>query len=161
MGGLGSGLWSDVLKRKTAVEQCLVLSVKSLRVSGFLTAGLSGVVSWSNAAGEVVRRAEIEMQGQRLKLSDYYIKLERTACNYGGWRYWFLCPVVKDGVLCENRCSKLYLPPGGKFFGCRHCYDLTYQSCQESHKYDKVFGHIENAEIDSLSVTQALRLGGL
>jgi hypothetical protein len=31
---------------------------------------------------------------------------------------------------------KLYLPGGGKHFGCRHCYDLTYTSCQESHKYD-------------------------
>jgi hypothetical protein len=32
--------------------------------------------------------------------------------------------------------SKLHLPPGGRYFGCRHCYDLTYTSCQESRKYD-------------------------
>jgi hypothetical protein len=32
--------------------------------------------------------------------------------------------------------GKLYLPPGGRYYGCRHCYDLTYTSCQESHKYD-------------------------
>ena len=25
---------------------------------------------------------------------------------------------------------KLYLG-GGKYFGCRHCYNLTYESCQE------------------------------
>jgi len=25
---------------------------------------------------------------------------------------------------------------GGRYFGCRHCYNLTYTSCQESHKYD-------------------------
>jgi hypothetical protein len=25
----------------------------------------------------------------------------------------------------------LYLPPGGKCFGCRHCYNLTYESQQE------------------------------
>jgi len=30
--------------------------------------------------------------------------------------------------------GKLYLPPGGKYFGCRHCYNLTYKSCQESDK---------------------------
>ena len=29
--------------------------------------------------------------------------------------------------------GKLYLPPGGKYYGCRHCYDLTYESSQTSH----------------------------
>ena len=46
-------------------------------------------------------------------------------------------------------------------FGCRECYDLTYRSCQESHKYDNVFGHIEGVDIGSLLVTQVLRLGNL
>jgi hypothetical protein len=27
--------------------------------------------------------------------------------------------------------SKLYLPSGGRYFGCRHCYRLTYRSVQE------------------------------
>ena len=89
------------------------------------------------------------------------IELYSTVCNYGGVRYWFLCPAVKDGVYCGNRVTKLFLPLGSSVFGCRQCYDLTYQSCQESHKYDRVFGHIDNVDIDSLSVTQALRLGGL
>jgi hypothetical protein len=31
------------------------------------------------------------------------------------------------------------MPPGGRYFGCRRCYDLTYTSCQESHKYDKLY----------------------
>jgi hypothetical protein len=87
--------------------------------------------------------------------------LSMKRLRVGGIRYWFLCPAVKDTVYCGNRVTKLFLPPGGSVFGCRQCYDLTYQSCQESHKYDKVFGHIENADVDSLSVTQALRLGGL
>jgi hypothetical protein len=30
--------------------------------------------------------------------------------------------------------GKLYLPPGGRYFGCRHCYGLTYRSCQEHDK---------------------------
>lgn len=25
---------------------------------------------------------------------------------------------------------KLYLPPGAQYFGCRSCYDLTYESAQ-------------------------------
>jgi hypothetical protein len=29
---------------------------------------------------------------------------------------------------------KLYLPPDGRYFGCRHCYRLTYRSVQEHDK---------------------------
>jgi hypothetical protein len=35
--------------------------------------------------------------------------------------------------------AKLHLPSGGRYFGCRRCYDLTYRSCQESHKYDSLY----------------------
>jgi hypothetical protein len=30
--------------------------------------------------------------------------------------------------------GKLYLPPPARYFGCRHCHDLTYTSCQEHDK---------------------------
>jgi hypothetical protein len=40
--------------------------------------------------------------------------------------------------------GKLYLPPGGRYFGCRHCYNLTYTSCQESRKYDSAFRFLAN-----------------
>jgi hypothetical protein len=28
---------------------------------------------------------------------------------------------------------------GRKYFGCRHCYNLTYESSKESHRFDRVF----------------------
>jgi hypothetical protein len=49
---------------------------------------------------------------------------DRTSCNYGGQRTWFLCP------RCWQRVAVLY--GAGKYFWCRHCYDLTYSSQQES-----------------------------
>ena len=76
-------------------------------------------------------------------------------------RHWFLCPAVVDGVLCENRVGMLYLPPGGKIFGCRHCYGLTYESCQQSHKYDRVMDHLDHLDEANLTINQVLRLGGL
>ncbi len=30
-----------------------------------------------------------------------------------------------------RRCGKLYLPPGGRHYGCRACYELSYESAQE------------------------------
>ena len=38
--------------------------------------------------------------------------------------------------------GKLYLPPGGRYYGCRHCHELTYTSCQESRKYDGLWRRI-------------------
>lgn len=79
---------------------------------------------------------------------DYKIRLESTTCNFGGKRWWFKCPLVKNGHLCGRRVGVLYLG-GGKYFGCRHCYDLTYQSSQESHKFDSLFRKIGIAPKDA------------
>jgi hypothetical protein len=140
------------------------LSMKQLRLGGLFGAG-SLMVDWRDVTGLVVASAVVRLDGDGVIVKcgglEYKVCIERMACRFGGVRYWFLCPAVKDDVYCGNRVTKLFLPPGGSVFGCRGCYDLTYQSCQESHKYDRVFGHIEGADIGSLSVTQALRLGGL
>ena len=144
MGGFGSGKWSNILTRKAAIEQCRVLDIKKLRLAGWLDG--DGIKSIAFNDGGVEQR----------------IELERTACRLGGFRYWFVCPVVKDGVYCGNRAAKLYLPPGCQYFGCRECYDLTYESCQKSHKYDRIVDHIpEDMDLDGLNLTQVLRLAGL
>ncbi len=63
------------------------------------------------------------------KRFDYRAELETTDCHFGGKRYWFICPLIWDGTKCRRRTGVLYL--GGKYFGCRNCYDLAYQSQQE------------------------------
>jgi hypothetical protein len=45
-----------------------------------------------------------------------------TACNFGGERPWFICP----GAGCGRRVAVLYGP--GRYFLCRHCYELVYES---------------------------------
>jgi len=64
--------------------------------------------------------------GEEKKL-EYKVDITTTPCHLGGVRYWFICPLWN----CGRRVGKLYLPSGAKYFGCRHCYDLTYTSCQE------------------------------
>jgi hypothetical protein len=63
---------------------------------------------------------------------DYEIRLDRTPCNYGNWRFWWICPLWQDGRACGRRCGVLYLPYGATYFGCRICYDLAYESSQRS-----------------------------
>jgi hypothetical protein len=69
---------------------------------------------------------------------DYKTRLVFTPCHFGGRRWWFICPLVKDGRACNRRVGVLYLA-GGKYFGCRHCYNLTYKSSKESHCFDRLF----------------------
>jgi len=38
--------------------------------------------------------------------------------------------------------GKLHLPGRARYFGCRHCHDLTYTSCQESRKRDAFYRYM-------------------
>jgi hypothetical protein len=57
------------------------------------------------------------------------VELAWTACNFGGERPWFICP----GAGCGRRVAVLYRP--GRYFLCRHCHDLSYQSQRDNKMY--------------------------
>jgi hypothetical protein len=57
------------------------------------------------------------------------VSLTWTACSFGGERSWFICP----GAGCGRRVAVLYGP--GRYFLCRHCYDLPYQSQRDNKMY--------------------------
>lgn len=157
MGGYGSGRWRWHNK-KTTVEECLTLDVRKLARNGMLanTAG-SGLLVWANVrTGDqaATARYQRDVVGDALVFRLIYtvaqangekrdvtepIVLQTTASRIGGRRWWFTCPLLVSGRPCRRRAGKLFLPPGGRRFGCRRCYDLTYASCQESHRYDRLF----------------------
>ena len=76
---------------------------------------------------------------------DYQIRLVTTQPTYGGRRCWFLCALPREEGGPPRRAAKLYLPPGGKYFGSRQAHGLTYTSCQESGKYDGLFRRLAAA----------------
>jgi len=156
MGGSGSGRWRWHDK-KTTVEECLILSAGKLARDGIIAQSSgSGWLQWTNTAtGE--RTASVgysrEIHNDRVVLRLRYtvarghgdsvgveqsIWLQTTPSAVGGRRWWFTCPLVVNGRPCGRRVEKLYLPPGVRYFGCRHCHDLTYTSCQESHRYNRL-----------------------
>ena len=63
--------------------------------------------------------------GKRIE-HDYTVRLTTTPCNYGGVRWWFSCPLITNRVPCGRRVGTLY--KYDELFGCRHCYNLTYNS---------------------------------
>jgi hypothetical protein len=158
MGGPGSGFR---ISKKTTVEDCLTLDINKLVRKGIIQPGIwnnHGSLTWTNTAtGETVSSVgywvstcgdtgpyfrllyTIKSTGEEL---EYKITLETTCPYYGGLRWWFICPLTRGGQHCGHRVSKLHIPPGGKYYGCRHCYNLTYQSCQDSHKFDRYYAEL-------------------
>ena len=64
---------------------------------------------------------------------DYKVQLEETQCHFGGARFWFICPLYKNKKYCGRRVGVLY--KDGDWFGCRHCYELTYTSRNVNRRY--------------------------
>lgn len=161
MGGSGSGnyyhWWRP--RKKTAVEECLSIDANRWVREGILKAGvhLKGSWRWTyRSGGECsigyeVRTLDMgrpllflsyswkEPDSGRKEPVAYPVSLATTRPRFGGLRWWFICPLSRNGWSCNRRVGKLYLPPGARYFGCRRCYDLTYTSCQESHKSDALY----------------------
>lgn len=158
MGGYGSGTRYSYSKKLT-VEECRVLSAARLMHLGMLRSNIRwpNSVTWTDVAtGKTVSRIGFDVdtgpdsgsvrlhytQSRTGQAMDYHVNLTTTPLPWGGLRWWFICPLTRHGRFCSRRVGKLYLPSGAYYFGCRHCYDLTYTSCQESHKYDSMFAGI-------------------
>jgi hypothetical protein len=77
---------------------------------------------------------------------DYKVPIVETSCHLGGTRYWFKCSLYKSGQYCGRRVGVLY--KDGDWFGCRHCYDLTYSSRKVNKKY-RYFPMFRVIELDS------------
>jgi hypothetical protein len=152
MGGWGSGSWYRWNKKNTT-DDGLALDINKLVRDGLIVRDYAtGSLRWTNtrtgnetaSVGFILEPLENGLimrlhytrtgrNGDKENLH-YPIELQTTRPYFGGRRWWFTCPLAANGRPCRRRVGKLYLPPGGKYFGCRHCYDLTYQSCQESDK---------------------------
>lgn len=73
----------------------------------------------------------------------YMVPLIQTDCHFGSTRFWFQCSLYKNGERCGRRVGVLY--KAGDYFGCRHCYELTYRSRNENrrHKMQSLFRLLE------------------
>src|SRR5829696_5935353 len=159
MGGTGSGRW-NYHNRKRTVEECWAISISEvaqvvdLRDPGPASNALRPTRSATGTGVSAVRtKSKLGDDGTPLLGLSYTVKdrwsvedrveevvrLQTTRPNFGGVRWWFSCPRMLDGEECGRRVGKLYRPPGSRTFACRHCLELTYESCQRSHRYDGLF----------------------
>ena len=148
---MGRYSWSS----RSTTEESKTLDIFWLKKNDYFCGFRSGTITWSrgdNVTGSIGIQVEVRSEpepegwvrlyytstshstGETTSL-DYKVTLVTTRCNYGKYRWWFRCPLLG----CGNRVGKLYLPPGAKYFGCRRCYHLTYESCRESHGWGARF----------------------
>ena len=106
-------------------EHMLRLDVRQLHRRDCLRPGRAFSWSWS-WGGEPAGSISIFTSADSIRLSystragehvDELVDLDRTSCNYGGERTWFLCP------RCGRRVGVLF---AGRRFWCRHCHGIAY-----------------------------------
>lgn len=63
----------------------------------------------------------LKISYRKRNASAYTIPVDKLSCNYGGFRYYFRCP------LCRSRMRILYFAQNSTFL-CRKCLNLAYES---------------------------------
>ena len=149
MGGVGSGNWYRPSKKTTTAETHSV-DVRYLHRNGLLSPGGWFSLRWSRTGREVGSiRGAVEGSGMPERVVLLYrhrdgsagewedvrepVPLAWTACSFGGERPWFVCP----GAECGRRVAVLYGP--GRYFLCRHCHDLVYESQRDNEMYRALY----------------------
>jgi hypothetical protein len=173
----GRGVWS----RKNRVDEVRSMDIIELqRKKVFITGpGMIWTSSWSRN-GEVVASISYRVEssedgpsGLRFMYTitsndsgekkdyNYIIPVVSTPCNYGGKRWWYICPLIVNGQSCLRRCRIVYMPSGSEYFGCRECYHLTYESRQRHREnfyegFEKPYNAAESAR-EELGRTRSLK----
>lgn len=108
-----------------------LLKISDLKKKGLLKEGSRISTTWSRNGRKVASiSGYVTEDGLILSYScegepiQYEVPFEWTPCNYGGQRTWFNCPK------CYKRTATIY--ERGKYFLCRHCHNLAYESQNES-----------------------------
>lgn len=141
MGGHGSGRPGV----RTAVEDALRLDLASPAVRNVIRSGCWGSGRWTwSCDGDRMATVgyaleTIDETGVQLTLAysvdgvqvRQAVPLVQSRPNFGGRRWWFLCPVLFERG--ERRPARaLFLPNGARYFGCRQAHRLNYRSQKES-----------------------------
>ena len=136
MGGWGSGRTGGRPTAETSKRIDLAWMIRTNKVVP--GQWISGTLSWTcgdSPAGSISYSANLENSDNAILRLSYFrgsepdreevvqhVRLAFTELNYGGRRWWMICP-------CSGqRVAKLYLPSGGDRFASRKAWRLGYRS---------------------------------
>lgn len=129
-------------EKKHLTEEATCLDINYLARRRLLTVqphriGWSRRAVWAEVfLGENIEELFVRMHCPSSDPNDpgtlYVIPLVLTQQRLGGRRRWLKC------YLCGSRVAKLYIPPSKIDWGCRVCHGLTYRSCREAHRAERM-----------------------
>ncbi len=125
MGGYGSG---SQTRWASKTDEFHRLDLATFTRSGYRNGNLTwrrgdrvtGSISYRQSDSHLHLSYSIGASETREAIDDSFA-FDFSEQHFGGVRRWLLCK-------CGRRCRVLY---GGKYFRCRHCYRLTYESQYE------------------------------
>jgi len=134
MGGKGSGRYCSL--RASMCEDYNSLDLAWLRRKGLFAHNGWSTLTFSRA-GEKIAAIQVKADDHGLcfryrarscgseewEAIEDRVPFTYTDTNFGGRRRWFVCPS------CHRRCRVLY---GGKYYRCRKCHGLKYESQYEN-----------------------------
>ena len=124
--------------KKDTVEQYISIDIKQLRKRCEWQFTSRGIAYQSGLyINLTIKSDNIIVKWQKAQETTFNRQLIYTSQQpqyLGNYRYYLICPN------CNNRYEKLYFYSG---FYCRKCLHLTYQSCQDSHKFDRLAKYID------------------
>lgn len=117
--------------KKETTDAYLALDMTAFSKAVDLTTLCAGAWQWTYSSGCQSSISYTVRPNEGVWLSytangesfDYLVSIATTTPNYGGVRYWWLCPH------CQRRVRILY---GGQLFLCRTCHNLTYETTQQA-----------------------------
>jgi hypothetical protein len=143
MGGYGSGRQGGAVTAEGTAS--FVIDIKSLAPLFGAGQCLTAAIKFANGAFpvlvtvdlrdelncfvELLHIARDNREGRRIITGK--VQLSRTEPNYGGCRWWFLCPRT------TRRTTRLFLPNGGRHFWSRQAYGLGY-ACQREGRFSRL-----------------------
>lgn len=166
---------------KIIAEQCNQLSIFKLKEWGCLNNGWlqNRMITWTDGWGNMSKiNISIDLQNNSNWNIELNYKIRNgsdeewtsvkhqypivfTPCQYGGFRYWFICSIYHNGVYCGRRVAKLYLGGGSNYFACRHCYNLSYRSqtggTYSEEEIDKIYSSIRKWQYRGKPTRKVLR----
>lgn len=129
MGGFNSGSVRRSFRDRDS--DCQRISVKQLNPwlrPRTAAGGPPSFLTLVSQPGEVTRLSFAEIPNYPYGFGDPAMKIDLTTTrpNYGGWKFWFVCP----RATCRRRCSVLYRERATnvRAFACRRCIRMRYES---------------------------------
>lgn len=116
-------------------ESSLALDIRRIHQKGLLDAGSWFSWHWTTNYGDKAGSISVRVDTDCVRLNYQWtpydsdpqqvtcsLRIDKTPCNFGGNRSWFLCPQ------CGRRCAVVYFGARGGRYACRMCLRLAYLS---------------------------------